>query len=225
MYITNKEVPYKVKFFNELSKYCNLKVIFETLDSMNRNKEWAKSVKNNFEYKFTRQNKMKFIGILNEIKKYKYDIIIFGCVNDINQIIAMIIMRLFNKKYILSIDGECFIGNSFKDKLKILFIKCANKYLVAGEQSAKNIEKVVKNINLKEVQLAAREGREPRVLKHIHPHAFRHTFATRCFEKGLDPLFVQSIMGHSNYSTTISYTHVLDDTKQKEVAKVGNFLD
>ncbi len=88
-----------------------------------------------------------------------------------------------------------------------------------------DIEKVVKNINLKEVQLAAREGREPRVLKHIHPHAFRHTFATRCFEKGLDPLFVQSIMGHSNYSTTISYTHVLDDTKQKEVAKVGNFLD
>lgn len=145
LYITNKEVPYRVKFFNELSKYCNLKVIFETPDPMNRNKEWAKSVKNNFEYEFTRQKKMQFIGILNEIRKYKYDKIIFGCVNDINQIIAMMIMKLFNKKYILNLDGECFIGNSFKDKLKIFFIKCANKYLVAGEQSAQNIRKLVKN--------------------------------------------------------------------------------
>ena len=88
-----------------------------------------------------------------------------------------------------------------------------------------DIKKVVQNINLKEIYAATREHREPKEFKHIHPHAFRHTFATRCFEKGLDPLFVQSIMGHANYSTTVSYTHILDDMKQREVAKVGNFLD
>lgn len=88
-----------------------------------------------------------------------------------------------------------------------------------------DIQKVVRNLNLKEAQNAYIEGREPREIKHIHPHAFRHTFATRCFEKGLDPLFVQSIMGHSNYATTISYTHILDDIKQKQVQKVGFFLD
>ena len=63
------------------------------------------------------------------------------------------------------------------------------------------------------------------MFEHLHPHAFRHTFATRCFEKGLDPLFVQSIMGHANYATTVSYTHILDDLRQKEVQKVGNFLE
>lgn len=88
-----------------------------------------------------------------------------------------------------------------------------------------NIEKVVKNINLKEYNLATREGRQPQLFEHLHPHAFRHTFATRCFEKGLDPIFVQSIMGHSNYSTTLSYTHLLGDMIMKEVSKVGNFLD
>lgn len=88
-----------------------------------------------------------------------------------------------------------------------------------------DINKVVQNINLKEIFAASREGRKPKEFKHLHPHAFRHTFATRCFEKGLDPLFIQSIMGHANYSTTVSYTHVLDDIKQREVAKVGNFLD
>ena len=88
-----------------------------------------------------------------------------------------------------------------------------------------DIKKVVQNINLKEIYSAMRENRKPREFEHLHPHAFRHTFATRCFEKGLDPLFVQSIMGHANYSTTVSYTHILQNTKQKEVAKVGNFLN
>lgn len=88
-----------------------------------------------------------------------------------------------------------------------------------------DINKVVQNINLKEIYRASFEGRVPKKFEHLHPHAFRHTFATRCFEKGLDPLFVQSIMGHSNYSTTVSYTHILDDVRSREVTKVGNFLD
>lgn len=88
-----------------------------------------------------------------------------------------------------------------------------------------DLKKVVSNINLKEIRKAYQEGREPKEMKGIYPHAFRHTFATRCFEKGLDPLVVQSIMGHANYSTTVSYTHILDDIKQKEISKVGNFLN
>ena len=84
--------------------------------------------------------------------------------------------------------------------------------------------KIVQNINLRELYKASAEGRPPKTFERLHPHAFRHTFATRCFEKGLDPLFIQSIMGHANYSTTISYTHVLDDTISKEVKKAGNFL-
>lgn len=88
-----------------------------------------------------------------------------------------------------------------------------------------DIDKVVQNINLKEISKAYREHREPVLFEHLHPHAFRHTFATRCFEKGLDPLFVQSIMGHANYSTTVSYTHILEDLRQREVLKVGNFLN
>lgn len=88
-----------------------------------------------------------------------------------------------------------------------------------------DINKVVQDINLKEISKAFREHREPVVFEHLHPHAFRHTFATRCFEKGLDPLFVQSIMGHVSYSTTVSYTHILDDLRQREVEKVGNFLE
>ena len=87
-----------------------------------------------------------------------------------------------------------------------------------------DINKVVKNLNLKELTTAYREGREPELMENIHPHAFRHTFATRCFEKKIDPLVIQKIMGHSNYSTTLTYTHVLNDKLNEEVEKIGDFF-
>lgn len=87
-----------------------------------------------------------------------------------------------------------------------------------------DLARVEKNINLKEMNLAIREGREPRKFGHLHPHAFRHTFATRCFEKGIDPVVVQNIMGHANYDTTLGYTHVLENKTKEEVTKAGKFL-
>ena len=87
-----------------------------------------------------------------------------------------------------------------------------------------DMKRVEDNINLNESRAAFIEGREPRVFEHIYPHAFRHTFATRCFEKGLDPLVIQNIMGHANYSTTVSYTHVLEDKTNEAVLKAGDLL-
>ena len=101
---------------------------------------------------------------------------------------------------------------------------CASSSDVTRYVIIHDIRKVVRNINLKEEHLAKIEGRPPIIFEHLHPHAFRHTFATRCFEKKLDPLFVQNIMGHANYATTVSYAHVLDDIRQKVISQVGDFL-
>lgn len=87
-----------------------------------------------------------------------------------------------------------------------------------------NIEKVLKNINEKERYNAAAEGREPYLVKHIYPHAFRHTFATRCFEKKLDPVIIQRIMGHADYSVTLKYTHLLETRLNEEIKKAEDFL-
>lgn len=87
-----------------------------------------------------------------------------------------------------------------------------------------NIEKVLKNINEKEKYNASIEGREPQLVKHIYPHAFRHTFATRCFEKKIDPVIIQRIMGHADYSVTLKYTHLLETKLNEEVAKAEDFL-
>lgn len=43
-------------------------------------------------------------------------------------------------------------------------------------------------------------------------HAFRHSFATRCFAKGIDVKIVSKLLGHSSVNITYStYIHVLKD--------------
>lgn len=89
---------------------------------------------------------------------------------------------------------------------------------------AHDIRKLIREINMKEIMIAMKEGREPIEFKGLYPHAFRHTFATRCFEKGMEPITVQKIMGHANYVTTVSYTHLLEEKMSKEVKSIGDFL-
>ena len=58
---------------------------------------------------------------------------------------------------------------------------------------------------------------------HITPHVFRHTFATRAIEAGMQPQVLKTILGHSSLAMTMDlYSHVLPDTKAEEMEKIAN---
>lgn len=87
-----------------------------------------------------------------------------------------------------------------------------NGDLLSRERVQREIERIIN-------QIRAAGYDFPR----ITPHVFRHTFATRAIEAGMQPQVLKTILGHSSLAMTMDlYSHVLPDTKAEEMEKIAN---
>lgn len=96
-------------------------------------------------------------------------------------------------------------------------------------QKCKAIQRALTNIvcaiNKEETEKAQKEKRSAVLMEHLHPHALRHSFATRCFEKGIPIKTVQMLLGHSKIEITMNlYVHLTESKKIEDMQKLNDLF-
>ncbi|MDD4566101.1 MAG: glycosyltransferase family 4 protein [Eubacteriales bacterium] len=141
LYLTNVPSPYRIDFFNEMGKSCDLTVIYERASASDRDPGWTGSNEGTYKEIF-----LKGVGIRNddafsfEIIKYlsrrKFDFIIVGGYATPTAMLAILWMRLNNINYIINADGG-IIKNDPRAvyNLKKFLIGGAKAWLSSGDQT------------------------------------------------------------------------------------------
>lgn len=137
LFTTNTPSSYRVDFFNELGKKCELTVLFETQHDKSRDKKWSSHNYKNFKAVFLKGiKKGEADAICLDVIKYinsSYDAIIIGAYHTPTARIAIEYMRIKHIPFIISSDGGFIKSeNQFKYLIKKHYIGSASAWLSTG---------------------------------------------------------------------------------------------
>lgn len=87
------------------------------------------------------------------------------------------------------------------------------------------IERIIRDYNAMENELAKKENRKELLLPHFSCHILRHTFCTRICENETDLKLIQEIMGHADISTTMDiYNESNTERKKASFERLANSM-
>lgn len=137
LFLANIPSPYRVDFFNELGKLCELTVTYEGQTAIDRNSAWGHAESLHYEevyLKGIRTGSDNFLcpGVISVIRR-GWDRIIVGGYSTPTSMLAIEYMRLFRIKFCIQADGG-FIKNDtgMKYRIKRHFISAGTWWLSTG---------------------------------------------------------------------------------------------
>ena len=143
LFLTNCPSPYRVAFFNELSKYVDLTVLFELESIKNRDDKWKSDETISYNAIFLKSKRQTEEGafcpeVKKYIKEFRNDVIIIGGYSTPTGMYAITYMKFYHIPFMLNSDGGLIKQDSFIKKIiKTHFIKSATWWLSTGENCTK----------------------------------------------------------------------------------------
>ncbi|MEI8096944.1 MAG: site-specific tyrosine recombinase/integron integrase [Candidatus Moraniibacteriota bacterium] len=140
-------------------------------------------------------------------------------------------------RYHVNLEKEEFSVRGKGNKLRIVFISPAAKaaltkyldkrtdvdpalfiaYRKKGLINKKGAERESNRLTARSIQrLVKYYAKKAGIIKDVHPHTLRHSFATDLLINGADIRSVQSMLGHASITTTQIYTHITNE-RLKEI--------
>lgn len=141
LFLVNIPSPYRVNFFNELGKLCDLTVLYETNSATDRDKTWMSEKQKYFTSIFlkgikTGADNAICPSVLKWLDKRKFDIFVVGGYSTPTGMLAVEYLHLKKIPFFLNSDGG-FIKNDtvFKQAIKKHFISKATAWLSTGKKT------------------------------------------------------------------------------------------
>lgn len=138
LYLTNIPSPYRVEFFNELTKYMDVTVAFELRNAKNRDEAWQSGENYKFKAVFmkpliTRTESAYCPEVFKLLKEFKNDVIVVGGYATPTGMAVILYLKAKKIPFYLNCDGGFASKDSlFKKKVKTFFIGSATYYLSTG---------------------------------------------------------------------------------------------
>jgi integrase/recombinase XerD len=150
--------------------------------------------------------------------------VLYGCGLRISELLGMNVSNLFLDDELIRIVGKgskeryCPVGEEAVHWLKTYLAR--SRPLLSKGTTSRNI--VFLNRNGRPMsrmgfwKILKKYVQQANIQQEVHPHTFRHCFATHLLDNGADLRSVQELLGHSDISTTQIYTHV----SHQQLAKI-----